>query len=212
MLRQSYKYATRLGLTAQQIREDLWKKLAPPIPVDCARPHLPDEDGFYPPSLLPIWFLFWESHALQVDCVVLAGNVVHQRWLVDLRERLLPPCPCIFYPLPLFQVLTMLFLSHFKPPTSLPYVYHREIFAYDGVNYSCKFLDWSFVLRMDKALTWDSRQRNQIGRKEGWKKPSSSGRWVCAQSTGMVGTTFFQKSSWSCWPSLMAYSLLWQRV
>ena len=66
-------------------------------------PHLPDEDGFFHPSLLPIWFLCWESYTLPVDHVVYTGGVVHQRRLVDLCERLFSPCPGILHPFSCFK-------------------------------------------------------------------------------------------------------------
>ena len=88
----------RLGLMAQQLQENFWKKVVPPVPVDCTYPSLPDEDGFFNHSLLLILFLSRESHTLPVDHEVHAGNVVHQCRLVDLCKRLLPPSPGIRYP------------------------------------------------------------------------------------------------------------------
>ena len=42
-----YEYAMRLGLTAEQIREDFGKMLAPHVMVDSMHLHFPDEDDSF---------------------------------------------------------------------------------------------------------------------------------------------------------------------
>ena len=126
--------------------------MVPSVPVDSACLQLPGEYGFFHPSLLPIWFFCWESHFLLINWVVLAHDIVCQCRLVDLNEKLLPPCPGIVHPFQLFHVLLMLLFSYLQSPTSRSYVYSCAILAWNRIDYSCRFLERSLVLWVDQKL------------------------------------------------------------
>ena len=149
-------------------------------------PHLPDEDGLFHPSLLPFWFLCQESHTLTVNRMVLTGEVVHQHRLVDFHERFLSPCPSILHPFQFCQALLMLFLSHLKPTTSLSYIYDRAIFACNGINYSCVFLDLSFVLWMHQRVVFIR---------------------LFKYTVALVTTLGVLMHSWTSWPKMVKHAI-----
>ena len=68
----------RLVLAAQQLREDFWKKVVPPIPVDCTRPFLPDE-------LVLLLDIKWTNEPLQSlpkVCLLFNNYVFSIMWIL----------------------------------------------------------------------------------------------------------------------------------
>ena len=70
----------------------------------------------------------------------------------------------------------------------------------------------AFLMKMSWARTilstgmlWDSQQKNQNGKREVWKKPSSSRRQGCVPLPAMGGATIFPRCSWSCYVARLTF-------